>query len=140
MIGKSLRARFELVPLSEERAVSAMNEMLASHARPIVEVRARGERMIACAVVRADKLAVRLCETLGLAMKRGGTAVFGLVGEDAAQLFESLSAERRAWLAEPCEPRTTKVLLVADGGIALLAIEAKDGAVTITPARFEPGA
>lgn len=133
MIGKSLRARFELGPLSEDRAVAVMKAMLASHAKPIVEIRARDERMIACVVVRADKLAVRLCEKLGLEIGRGGTAVFGLLGADAARLFEDLSAERRAWLAAPCGPRTTKVLLVAEGGIALVAIETKDGQVTITP-------
>lgn len=134
MIGKSLNARFGLVPLPDDRAIAAMKAMLASHAKPIVEVRAQDERMVAIVVARADKLAVQLCERLGLEMKRGGSAVFGLLGADAARLIEGFTDDRRAWLEAPCGPRTTKVVLVADGGIALLAIDADRGAVTITPA------
>ncbi len=135
MIGKSLRERYELGSLSDDRAIATMKAMVASHAKLLVEVRAQDERMIACLVVRADKPAVRLCEKLGFQLKRGGTAVFGLLGTDAARLFEErFAGARRTWLETPCGPRETKVLLIADGGIALLSIETKDGAVTITTA------
>src|SRR5262245_55277477 len=99
MIGKSLRERWELGRIDAETPVSRLKDMLATHAKPLVEVRARDARMIACLVVRADKPALRLCRELGFDMRPGGTAVFGLLGEDAARLFAQLSEHQRAWLA-----------------------------------------
>jgi hypothetical protein len=131
MIGKSLRERYELGLLPEDRAVATMKAMLASHAKPLVEVRAQDPRMIACLVVRADKPALRLCRELGFEMKPGGTGVFGLLGTDAARLFAGLPEHQRAWLEAPCAPRETKVLLVA-GGTALLSLETSEGKVVIT--------
>lgn len=131
MIGKSLRERHTLGALSEERAVTVLKEMLASQAAHLVEVRAQDARMIACLVVRADPPSLRLCRTLGFDVKRGGTCVFGLLGDDAARLFTELPAHQRSWLEAPCGPRETKVLLVA-GGTALLSLETHDGKVAIT--------
>jgi hypothetical protein len=136
MIGKSLRERHGVGVLGEERAVALVKEVLASHAEPLVQVRAKDARMVACVVVQADEPAVRLCKSLGLAMKPGGTGVLGLLGADATKLFPHLSAPQQAWLGAPCGPRETKVLLLAGGGTALLSIEAKDGKVAITP--FSP--
>jgi len=86
--------------------------------------------MVACVFVRADDVALRLCRQLGLRMKRGATAVFGLLGPDAARLFDSLDEHQRAWLAVPCGPRETKVLLVARG-LAVLSIETADRKVAM---------
>lgn len=130
MIGKSLRERHELGALDAETAVAVMTEMLASHAAPLVQIRAKDPRMIACLIVRADEATVRLCRKLGFKMKRGGTGVFGLLGTDAGRLFAELPAPRRAWLETPCGRRETKVLLVA-GGIALLALETNEGRVEV---------
>ena len=134
MIGKSLRERYELGPLSDERAVAATKELLASHGKLLVEVRARDARMVACLVVHADKPTLRLCRELGFDMKPGGSGVFGLLGADAAQLFPQFTETQRAWLEAPCGPRETKVLLVA-GGTALVSIEASSGSVAITAVR-----
>ena len=131
MIGKSLRERYALGPLPVERAVAVLKEVLPVQAPHLVEVRARGPQMIACLVVRADKPTVRLCRTLGVAVKAGGTGVFGLEGGDAARLFGELSLAQRAWLEAPCGQRETKVLLVASG-TALLSLETSDGKVVIT--------
>ena len=131
MIGKSLNERFKLAALSAETATATLKELLVSHAKPLVEVRAKDARMIACAFVRAEKPALRLCRSLGLDLEPGATAVFGLLGDDAARLFPDLPERHRAWLAAPCGPRETKVLLVA-GGIGLLSLEASDGKVAIT--------
>ena len=98
---------------------------------PDGSVRRRDERMIACLVVRADQASVRVCRSLGFEVKRGGTGVFGLLGEDAARLFPQLPPHQRAWLDTPCEPRETKVLLIA-GGTALLSLTIDGGATTIT--------
>lgn len=130
MIGKSLRERYAQRALSEDEAVVLVHEMLASHAKPIVEVRAQDARMIACLVVRANEATVRACRTLGFDMKLGGTGVFGLLGADAARLFAELSAAQRTWIEKPCGPRETKVLLLA-GGVATLSIEASDGKVVV---------
>jgi hypothetical protein len=130
MIGKSLRERWELGSIDAETAVARLKDMLPTQAKPLVEVRARDARMIACLVVRADKPELRLCRELGFDMRPGGTAVFGLLGEDAAHLFARLTEHQRAWLATPCGPRETKVLLVA-GGIALLSLETEGGKVNI---------
>ncbi|MBX3206593.1 MAG: hypothetical protein KF764_16085 [Labilithrix sp.] len=131
MIGKSLRERWELGQLDADKAVALLKQMLGSHAEPLVEVRRKDARMIACLVVGADKPTLRLCRELGFEMRPGGTGVFGVLGGDAARLFDTLPEPRRAWLEAPCGPRETKVLLVA-GGIALLSLETSDGAVTIT--------
>ncbi len=129
MIGKSLRERWELGRLDADEAALLLTRMLASHARPLVEVRREDARMIACLVVGADKPTLR-----GFEMRPGGTGVFGVLGADAARLFATLPEPERAWLEAPCGPRETKVLLVA-GGIALLSVETNDGAVTVTAVR-----
>ena len=132
MIGKSLTERHEQRPLPAYRAEAILREVLETQARPLVEVRARDARMIACLVVRADKLAVRLCRSLGIDIKPGATAVFGLLGTDAATLFADVAADRRGWLEAPCARRETKILLIADGGTALLSLETSSGSVAIT--------
>lgn len=139
MIGKSLRDRYSLGALADDRAVAVLREVLASHGKPLVEVRAKDAKMIACVVVRADKLAVKQCRALGLDVKPGATAVFGLLGVDAARLFEQLTEAQKTWLETPCGPRETKVLLVA-GGLALLSITTADGRVEITAAPAPPAA
>jgi hypothetical protein len=131
MIGKSLRQRNTLSALSAERAVAVLTEVLPAQARHLVQVRAEDERMIACVFVAADKPSVRLCKELGFYLKLGSTAVFGLLGEDAARVLPELEVSRRAWLEAPCGPRETKVFLVA-GGTAFLSIETNDGKVTVT--------
>lgn len=133
MIGKSLNARFgHLAPLSEDAASARLGELLADPARAedIVRVRTRDATAVAVVVTKADEGAVRACRALGLAMKPGGTAIFGLRGQDAARLLPSLGDLQRAWLATPCGPRETKVLLMA-GGLALLSLFAEDGKVRI---------
>ena len=131
MIGKPLSERFFGGPLSEERALSVLNEMLGAQAAHLVQVRAQGPKMIACLVARTDKVSARLCRSLGIEVKPGKTAVFGLAGEDAARLFPQLPAHQRSWLAAPCGPRETKVLLIASG-TALLSLESRDGKVSVT--------
>jgi len=131
MIGKSLNERYSFGALSEATATSIVRSVLADHAAPLVQVRARDARMIACLVVRADDKAVRLCRKLGVEMKRGGSGVVGLLGSDAAQVFALLSPEKKAWLETPCAARETKILLVA-GGLACLSLVAEDGKVTLT--------
>jgi len=131
MIGKSLSERHTLSALPPERAVAVLTSMLASQARHLVEVRAQDAGMVACLVVRADKLSVRVCRDLGFRLKLGATAVFGLQGTDAATLFPALPEAQRTWLETPCGPRETKVLLIA-GGTALLSLETADGKVAIT--------
>ncbi len=132
MIGKSLNERYgKLLPLAPEDAVARLEEVLAARAKDVVEVRAQDERAIACVVLRADAGAVRLVRDLGLDVKPGGTAVFGLLGPDAAKAFETtLPQHQREWLARPCGARETKVLLLA-GGIALLSIVAEGGKVSV---------
>lgn len=133
MIGKRLSERYGHGPaLPDDRAIALLRERLGPDAAALVQVRAQGAQMIACLVVRADQAAVRLCRELGLEMRPGGTAVFGLAGPDAARTFHRLPAGQRSWLATPCAPRETKVLLVAGGGIALLSVEARAGEVAVT--------
>lgn len=131
MIGKSLSARYTVGALAPERAVAVLKGMLTSQAEHLVQVRAQDARMVACLVVRADQASVRLCRSLGFTVKRGGTGVFGLLGEDAARLFVQLPPHQQTWLEAPCGPRETKVLLIA-GGTALLSVETSDGRVAIT--------
>jgi hypothetical protein len=131
MTGKPARERHALGPLAQDRALPLVSEMLASHAQPIVQVRAQDARMVACLVVRANEATVRLCDSLGFRMRLGGTGVFGLLGADAARLFAPWPPDQQAWLEAPCGPRETKVLLLA-GGIALFSLEARDGKVVVT--------
>ena len=132
MIGRSLRERYEgAAPLTGERAVALLKERLATDAAALVQVRAQDARMIACLIVRADAIAVRLCREIGLAMTLGGTGIVGLMGADAARIFSQLPAHQREWLDTPCGPRETKVLLVARG-IALLSLETHEGKVVVT--------
>ena len=131
MIGKSLRERYTLGALSHDKAVAAVTAALATHARPLIEVRARGAEMIACLVVRADKPTLTVLRQLGLEIDLGATAVFGLAGADAARLFDRLPEHQRTWLETPCGPRQTKVLLFA-GGIALLSLDTSEGKVTVS--------
>jgi hypothetical protein len=133
MIGKSLSERNTLGPLPPERAVALLTDALRSQAALVVEVRAQDPRMIACLVLRADAPSMRLCKALGFEVKRGGTGVFGLAGDDAAQLLTGLSDSDRDWLTTPCGPRETKVFLVA-GGTALLSLETSEGKVAIKAA------
>lgn len=139
MIGKSLRERYELGLLGADKAVAALGRLLPAHARPLVEVRAQGPRMIAFLVARADRPTLRLCRDLGFEMKPGATGVFGLLGDDAARLFPQLATHHRAWLEAPCGPRETKVFLV-EGGFALLSVETHDGRVAIRVVPDEPAA
>ncbi len=132
MIGKSLNERYTLGPLAADDAIALMKELLGSQGKPLVEVRARDPRMIACLVARADDAAVRFCRTLGFRLSRGGTGVFGVIGSDAARLFADLADNERTWLETPCSARETKVVLVAHGGRALLSIDTSDGKVAIT--------
>ncbi len=131
MIGKSLSERHTLGPLPPERARALLTEALGTHAALLVAVRAQDARMVACLVVRADAPGVRLCRELGFEVKRGGSGVFGLLGDDAAKLLTPLTDAEREWLTTPCGPRETKVFLVA-GGIALLSLETEGGKVVVT--------
>ena len=129
MIGKSLRERNTLGKLSAERAVLLLEDALPAVAQNLVLVRRKDARMIACVFLAADKPSVRLCKELGFALKPGATAVFGLLGEDAARILPSLDDAEREWLDVPCGARETKVFLVADGGTAFVSIGTSDGKV-----------
>lgn len=133
MIGKSLNERHKLGPLDAAKAIAILQAELPVRAKPIVEVRAQDPRMIACLIVRADKLAVRQCRSMGFDLKQGATAVFGLLGTDVIPFFEELTQTQKDWLETPCSARETKVLLLADG-LALLSVETSDGKVAITMA------
>lgn len=134
MIGKPLSQRYgiSLGPLPGDEAAAVVRERLAEDGAALVQVRSRDPKMIACLFVRADANAVRLCRELGLEMTPGGSGVLGMLGSDAARLFSELAPARRAWLETPCEPRETKVLLVA-GGVAMVSIHVSEGKVTVTP-------
>lgn len=131
MIGKSLRERTTFGPLSEKDATRLCKEAMATHAAPIVETRTKDPRMIVCVVVRADALTQRVCKNVGFELKKGTTAVFGVLGEDAAEAFPELGPEHLAWLAAPNEPRETKILLLS-GGFALLSLTTESGRVTLS--------
>jgi len=131
VIGKGLKARFEVGRLEPAKAAASLGAELQAFARPLVEVRARGAEMIACLVLRADRATTKLCRGLGLDLRAGASAVFGLPGRDAARLFTLFDEEERAWLEAPSAARETKVLLLA-GGAALLSIHAEGGQVTVT--------
>lgn len=130
MIGKSLRARYELVDLSAPRAKALLSEAMRTLAKDVVLVRARGEHMVACVVLSADRVTLRACLALGLEIKEGKSGVFGLAGEDFATIFPELSPSRLEWLAAPAGPRETKVFLLA-GGLALLSLTIEDGKVAV---------
>lgn len=132
MIGKSLQERHGLAVLDGERAVALLHPILASHGKPIVEVRAKDPRMVACVVADADEASVRLCRRLGFELRPGGTGVFGLLGDDAVRIFSGLSEERASWVSTPSGARETKVVLIAEGGVAFVSIEADGGKVTVT--------
>lgn len=134
MIGKPLSQRHVLGPLPPERAVALLTEAMRTQAELVVQVRAQGPGMIACLVVRADAPSIRLCRALGFEVKRGGTGVFGLLGDDAAQLLVGLPDNEREWLATPCGPRETKVFLLA-GGTALLSLDTQDGKAVVRAAK-----
>ncbi len=131
MIGKTLNERHTVGPLPPAKAIRILSERLASQATHLVAVRAKGPRMIACLVVEASKPVVRLCRALGVDVTYLGTGVFGLLGDDASRLFDTMAPHRRAWLEASCGPRETKVLLLA-GGTALLTLTTDGGKVTVT--------
>ena len=133
MIGKSLNARFgNLANLTEAEAASRLEELLRSpeRAEDIVRVRTRNPAAVAVVVSRADAGAIRACRSLGLDVKPGGTAVFGLVGSDAARVFPALTETQRTWLEGAASARETKVILLASG-IALLSLVAEAGKVAV---------
>ncbi len=133
MIGKSLRERSTFGPLSTKDAERLCREAMATHAASIVAVRTKDPGLVACVVVRADGLTLRVCQNLGFDLKRGATAVFGIPGVDAGHVFPELGEERHAWLAAPSGPRETKLLLLS-GGFALLSLVTEAGKVSITHA------
>ena len=130
MLGRSLNARHALSPLAPARATALLTRAVSTHAQEIVAVRAQDASMVACVVVRADRLTVRTCRALGLEMKEGASAVFGLQGADAARLFQGLKPHQIAWLEEAADARETKVLLLS-GAYALASVVAEGGKVTL---------
>lgn len=133
MIGRSLTERYEgRVLLSSEQAIAAARQALSTQAENLVRVRRQDPRMIAFVVLQADDAAVELCRSLGLDMKPGGSAVFGLLGPDAAGALPRVSAHQRTWLETPCGARETKMALFA-GGFALCSVEIDGGNVTVSP-------
>ncbi len=103
--------------------MATVREAMATHAKDLVLVRAQDARMVACVVAATDPAALRACEALGLAVKPGHTAVFGVLGADVARLMPALARAQLDWLAEPAAARETKVVLLGDGGgLALLSI------------------
>ncbi len=130
MLGRSLNARYALSALAAARAVSLLTQAMSTHAQEIVAVRARDASMVACVVVRADRLTVRTCRALGLEIKEGASGVFGLEGRDAARLFQGLRPHQIAWLEDAAKARETKVLLLS-GAYALVSVVADAGDVTL---------
>ena len=130
MLGKSLNARYALSALAPSRAVALLTQTMATQAESIVLVRAQDPSMVACVVVRADRLTLRTCRALGLDIKEGRSGVFGLLGADAARLFQGLRPHQIAWLEAPAGPRETKVLLLS-GAFALISLETRDGKVSL---------
>lgn len=134
MIGRSLRERFGTNNglLSSEEAIAGVREALASQTENLVRVRKQDAKMIACVVLRADDESVAFCRSIGLDMKEGGSAVFGLMGPDAAKALPHVTTHQKAWLEKPCGPRETKIALFAQG-FALCSVETENGNVTISP-------
>ncbi len=134
MIGKSLNERFATHRFTSDRAKDLLDETMRTHAQEIVAVRARGPEMVAIVVLGSKKAkkenaATLVCRELGFQMKPGGTGVVGVAGTDVPGVIPSLSEARRAWLATPSAANETKVVL-AEAGIAFLAIDVEDGKVT----------
>jgi hypothetical protein len=132
MIGKSLNERHGVGVLDRDAATAILKDVLRSHAKPIVDVRARDARMIACVVADADDAGMRLCRRFGLELRRGGVGVFGVLGADVMRVFPSLTAAQAEWVTVPCGLRETKVLLMAGGKIALLSLDTNEGQVRVT--------
>ncbi|MFO0676202.1 MAG: hypothetical protein U0169_06690 [Polyangiaceae bacterium] len=130
MIGRSLNQRHSLAPLSGDVASKELTALLRTHARPIIEVRAKGASMIVVAVVRATTPVVKRMHSLGIEVREGATALFGLDGEDAAGLFPEFGADGAEWFRTPAEARETKILLFA-GGTALASIRTEAGEVSV---------
>ncbi|MBK6464559.1 MAG: hypothetical protein IPF92_26675 [Myxococcales bacterium] len=136
MIGRSLSDRHGRGRLADADAIAIVRDALPTQAENLVGVRAEGAEMIAFLVVRADDAAVRVGKALGLELAKGSTVTFGLAGADAERLLGATVALRpaqRAWLAAPCAPRETKVLLLC-GGLALVSLVIRDGRVVISTA------
>ena len=133
MIGKSLRARFELTPIPDARACALVVQALDSHAQDIVLVRSQGPAMVACVVLRADRVVARTCRGLGLEIKEGHDGVFGLLGTDLVRLIAGLTQPQIEWLVAPAGERETKVLLLA-GGLGLVSVHTEAGRVRVDPA------
>lgn len=134
MIGRSLGERFGAGGglLTSEEAIAAVREALATQGENLVRVRKQDAGMIACVVLGADDTAVAFCRSIGLEMTPGGSAVFGLMGTDAAQALARVTEHQRAWLTKPCETRETKIAIFAKG-FALCSVVTANGQVTITP-------
>lgn len=133
MIGRTLAQRYgQSLFIREDRAVFVVKQALARHAKPLVEVRAHDAAMVACLVLQADAHEIKRCADLGFAVDKGGSGVFGLMGKDVAEVFPEFPPHHKRWLALPCGPRETKVLLLTEGGTALLSIETVQGDVTVT--------
>ena len=71
MIGKKLSQRYGLGRLSDEVAIAELRAVLGTHARPLLEVRAKDAAMIAVVVVRADEASTR---ALGIELDAGARA------------------------------------------------------------------
>jgi hypothetical protein len=130
MLGKSLNARYELSALAPARATALLTQAMSTQAESIVLVRAQNASMVACVVVRADRLTLRTCRALGLDIKEGKSGVFGLQGADAARLFDGLRPHQIEWLETPATARETKVLLLS-GAFALISLTTQDGKVAL---------
>lgn len=128
MIGKSLTERSSFGPLSLADTERLAKEIVASHARAIVETRAKSAKMVVCAVVRAEGLTLRVCKNLGFDLKRGASAVFGVRGDDVPSAFPELGPDHHAWLAVPSVDRETK-MIVLSGGYAVLGLKIEGGSV-----------
>lgn len=134
MIGRSLGERFGASSglLTSEEAVAAVREALSTQGENLVRVRKQDAGMIACVVLHADDTAVAFCRSIGLEMKPGGAAVFGLMGTDAAEALVRVTEHQRTWLSTPSGPRETKIAIFAKG-FALCSVVTENGQVTINP-------
>jgi hypothetical protein len=125
VIGKPLSARFgEIDRIDGEVAIATLDPVLDARAREIVAVRAKG--LLACVVVEADARVVKALSRIGLEMRPGGSAVFGLAGSDVARAFAFLRERERAWVQAPPVERETKIILFA-AGYALVSVIADHG-------------
>jgi hypothetical protein len=135
VIGKSLSARFgDLQRIDGASAIMATERALDERAREIVAVRAKG--LLACVVIDADLRVVKALARLGLDMRLGGSAVFGLAAADVARSFAFLDDAARGWVSAPPALRETKILLFTTG-YALLSVTSEGGQKTIA---LGPGA